>query len=65
MAIAIVHLRPAKRKAEEDPTVQSELDEYKKLEKDHDRMSRRKLTSLFGASSEKCFSTLGATCLEN
>jgi hypothetical protein len=55
----------AKRKARGDPTVQIKLDENKKLKKDHDRLSRRKLTSLFEASREEYFSTLGAACLEN
>ena len=55
----------AERKAREDLAVQTKLDEIKKLKKDHDRLSRRKLTSLFDASREEYFSTLGAVCLEN
>ena len=54
-----------RRKAREDPTVQIELDENKRLKKDHDRLFRRKLTSLFEASRKEYFSTIGAACLEN
>jgi hypothetical protein len=49
----------AKRKAQDDPTVQVKLDENTRLRKDNDRLSKRKLTSLFKASREEYFSTLG------
>jgi len=55
----------AKRKAQDDPTVQIKLDENTRLRKDHDSLSKRKLTSPFEASREEYFSTLGAACLEN
>ena len=58
-------LAAAKRKAQGDPTVQVELDENKRLRKDHDSLSKRKLTSLFESSREEYFSNLGAACLEN
>jgi hypothetical protein len=45
--------------------VQIKLDENTRLRKDHDSLSKRKLTSLFEASREEYFSTLGAACLEN
>jgi hypothetical protein len=55
----------AKRKAQEDPTVQIELHENTKFKKDYKSLFQRKLTSLFEASREEYFSTLGAACLEN
>jgi hypothetical protein len=58
-------LTNAKRKAREDPTVQTELDENMRLRKDHDSLFKRKLTSLFETSREEYFSKLGAACLEN
>lgn len=58
-------LAAAKRKAQEDPTVQIEFDENTRLRKDHDSLFKRKLTSLFEISREEYFSTLGAACLEN
>ena len=48
----------AKRKVQDDMTVQNELDENTRLRKDHDSLSKRKLTSLFEASRQECFSTL-------
>ena len=55
----------AKRKAQEDPTVQVELDNNTNLRKAHDRLFKRKLTSLFEISREEYFSYLRAACLEN
>jgi Protein of unknown function (DUF3435) len=40
----------AKRKVQDDPTVQIELDENTRLRKDHDSLFKRKLTSSFEAS---------------
>jgi hypothetical protein len=54
-----------RRKAREDPTVQIKLNENKKLKKDHDRLFRRKLTSLFEALRKEYFSTIRTACLEN
>jgi hypothetical protein len=58
-------LAAAKRKAKEDLTLQTELKENTRLRKEHDSLSKRKLTSLFELSREEYFSTLGAACLEN
>jgi hypothetical protein len=55
----------AKRKVQDDPTVKIELDENARLRKDYKSLSMRKLTSLFEASRQEYFSTLGAVCLEN
>jgi hypothetical protein len=55
----------ASRKAQEDPKVQIELDENTLLKKKHKSLFQRKLTSLFEASREEYFSTLGAACLDN
>jgi hypothetical protein len=55
----------AKRKTQEDPTVKIELEENARLKKDHDNLFKRKLTSLFEASRQEYFATLGAACLEN
>jgi len=55
----------AKRKVQDDPTMQIKLDENTRLRKDHDSLFKRKLTPLFEASLEEYFSTLGAVCLEN
>jgi hypothetical protein len=55
----------AKRKAQEDPTVQTELNENTRLKKNHDSLFKRKLTSLFEASRQEYFATIGAACLEN
>jgi hypothetical protein len=54
-----------KRKAQDDLTVENELQENTRLRKDHDSLIKRKLTSLFEASRQEYFSTLGAACLEN
>jgi hypothetical protein len=45
--------------------VQIKLNENTRLRKDHDNLSKRKLTSLFEDSREEYFSTLVAACLEN
>jgi hypothetical protein len=55
-----ISLTAAKRKAQEDLTVQIELNENTRLRKDYDSLSKRKLTSLFEASRQEYFSTLGA-----
>jgi hypothetical protein len=55
----------ARRKAQEDPTLRTELDDNNRLKKDHDRLSKTKLMELFETSREEYFSTLGAVCLEN
>jgi hypothetical protein len=55
----------AGRKAQEDPTLRTELDNNNRLKKDHDRLSKTKLMELFETSREEYFSTLGAVCPEN
>jgi hypothetical protein len=60
-----VSVAAAKRKAQEDPTLEIELDENTRLRKDHESLFKRKLTSLFEISRQEYFSNLGAACLEN
>jgi hypothetical protein len=55
----------AKRKTQDDLTVENELQENTRLRKNHDSLIKRKLTSLFETSRQEYFSTLGAACLEN
>jgi hypothetical protein len=52
----------ARRKAQEDPTIRTELDDNNRLKKDHDRLSKTKLIELFETSREEYFSILGAVC---
>jgi hypothetical protein len=61
----LILVAAAKRKAQEDLTVQPELNENTRLKKNHDSLFKRKLTSLFEASRQEYFATIGAACLEN
>jgi hypothetical protein len=55
----------AKRKTQENTTVKEEVDENARLKKHHNGLFKRKLRSVFEASREEYFSTIGAACLEN
>jgi hypothetical protein len=54
-----------KEKGLEGPTVQTELDENTMLKIYHDSLFKGKLISLFEASRQEYFATLGAAGLEN